>query len=1232
MRASLVVFFLAAAVLAQAPAPVPIFDGTTLAGWRGEPAVWSVQDGCIVGSTKQAPIQANTFLVLDGNEPANFVFTAKVRLDGDNNSGVQYRSRLLPGGGFRAAGYQCDVHAANNYMAQLYDEQGAGIVAERGQFVRWRDDGRKALGAIASPKPFVLAEWHTLRIVAMGELCWHELDGVPCTAVLDERADAPRAGVLALQVHAGPPMAVFWKDLALQHWHDAAAMQKDVPVPAAIAALRKAAAAAAARPVGEVPKWIWNAKPSDGQELFFRRAFTIAGAPSDAQLVIACDNHFRVYLDGEKVGEGNEWEAPLHADVTKHLRAGDHVIAVHGWNDGGPAALAVHLSWQESGAAKDLVSDASWSCCSDDPDGWNTVGFTGKVFQPVTVLGALGDSKLPWTHVHGADAFGVAGDPFTPQLATIATEVAFVDAKTAPEAPVLRLLQVPRSLGSWVSLGIDAKGRLYAGAEGGGLYRVTPANGLAEESRIERVPVTIGGAHGLLWFRDALYAVVNGRDSGLYRLTDTNGDDVLDRVELLQKLEGEGEHGPHSVVVAPDGKHLLVVCGNQTKLPQLASSRVPTNWAEDRLLPRLEDPHKYWEGISPPGGWVCQCDADGKNWELICCGFRNPFDIVVLPTGEVVVYDADMEWDMGLPWYRPTRLLGVHSGVDYGWRIGSAKWPADYPEAPRAIADLGPGSPTGMAVMKQFKGFVVRTIALDWTFGIAYANGTPWLAGAPLPLCDVAVVDGATYLVTGGRGLPSTLLRVPEGNDQREPTTVWYIDNLDDPDMPLPATALIGSWQDLSHAAALAYFGTRTRQLVVARAALECQPVAGWRAQALEVDPAAPRLALQGLLALARQGTAAELQPVLDAIGKLPFAPLAHLDRIAWLRVHALALLRLGPANDSQRAAIAQRLLPLFPTGNEREDQDLAELLAYVDAPGVLDKLVPALTPMRPSPVPAWANTAKRGDVYGDQYGGVIRAMVENMPPIGQLAIADALRTVRHGWTLEQRRTYFVFLGEARKRKGGSSYDGFVKKMIDAAWATCSPAEQRELAELVGVAKADAPKFVATPPKGPGKDWQLGDIDAVLRDGLAGGDVARGRNLFHAASCASCHYFAGEGGNHGPDLTSLGNKFTARDVLESILAPSKVVSDQYAGQVLTKKDGKTLFGFAVKGHDGDVEVWEVMPAAADAQVVKVPVADVAKVERSPLSPMPTNLVDRLSAAELRDLLVFLLSRGRTPGK
>ena len=140
-------------------------------------------------------------------------------------------------------------------------------------------------------------------------------------------------------------------------------------------------------------------------------------------------------------------------------------------------------------------------------------------------------------------------------------------------------------------------------------------------------------------------------------------------------------------------------------------------------------------------------------------------------------------------------------------------------------------------------------------------------------------------------------------------------------------------------------------------------------------------------------------------------------------------------------------------------------------------------------------------------------------------------------------------------------------------------------------------------------------------------DLASGRNLFHALGCASCHYFAGEGGNHGPDLTSVGNKFRAADLLEAILEPSKVISDQYSGSVVTKRDGSAVFGRASKVVVDGVEVWEVMPATADAVPMRLAIGDVVKVEPSKLSPMPTGLVDGLNASELRDLTAFVMSRG-----
>ena len=216
----------------------------------------------------------------------------------------------------------------------------------------------------------------------------------------------------------------------------------------------------------------------------------------------------------------------------------------------------------------------------------------------------------------------------------------------------------------------------------------------------------------------------------------------------------------------------------------------------------------------------------------------------------------------------------------------------------------------------------------------------------------------------------------------------------------------------------------------------------------------------------------------------------------------------------------------------------------------------------------------------------------------------------------------------ASGRSGGASYDGFLIRIVDGHWENCPEEQRRELEFDVGRARAEKQRYNSKPARGPGRDWQLDDITTLVRSGFTGRKSGAGRNLFHAAGCASCHYFKGEGGFGGPDLTSLKNKMRPEDLLESILEPSKVISDQYAGKVLTKKDGTAYFGVAHKTWDGDMQVYEVVEAKADATPMRIPIEQVARVEPSPISPMPKDLVDRLSADELRDLVAYLLGKSK----
>ncbi|HYH56679.1 MAG TPA: heme-binding protein, partial [Anseongella sp.] len=144
--------------------------------------------------------------------------------------------------------------------------------------------------------------------------------------------------------------------------------------------------------------------------------------------------------------------------------------------------------------------------------------------------------------------------------------------------------------GSWVSMTFDHKGRMIASDQRGGLYRLElPPIGSDStvKAKVEKLDmpelqdtkegkVQIGYAHGLLWAFNSLYVMVNhradensARGSGLYRVQDTDGDDSFDKITLIKELNGEGEHGPHSVVMAPDSVSLYVIAGNHTDLPEM---------------------------------------------------------------------------------------------------------------------------------------------------------------------------------------------------------------------------------------------------------------------------------------------------------------------------------------------------------------------------------------------------------------------------------------------------------------------------------------------------------------------------------------------------------------------------------------------------------------------------------------------------------------------------------------
>lgn len=826
--------------------------------------------------------------------------------------------------------------------------------------------------------------------------------------------------------------------------------------------------------------------------------------------------------------------------------------------------------------------------------------------------------------------------------------------KVARGFKVELLYSVPRDKqGSWVNLCVDPKGRLIASDQYGPLYRVTPppVGGRPEETKVEKVPVEIGMAQGLLWAFDSLYVVVNGRNpkakqdaSGLYRVTDSDGDDQLDKVEKLREFQGGGgEHGPHAVLLHPDGKRLTVVCGNQTKLTKFDTTRVPPVWGEDHLLPRMPDGNGFMAGVLGPGGAIYNVTPDGKTWELFGVGFRNEYDAAYNRNGDLFTYDADMEWDMNTPWYRPTRVCFVTSGSEFGWRNGAGKYPPYYPDSLPAILDVGPGSPTGVCFgygAKFPQKYQDAFFICDWSYGKLYAaHLTPkgasytgvleeFVTGTPLALTDVVVnpKDGALYFAVGGRQTQSGLYRVtyqwPDKQSENQATFNDAIakdvakrvnDPIDGP--PAPAAlrktleqfhgkkdpkAVEVAWAALNHPDRFVRFA--------ARVALEHQSVALWREKAL-AEPN-PLVAIHALLALCRvsapdpfhrkpsdQPADPDLRAeILAALNRIDFAALGVEPRLDLLRVYHVACNRFGKPTYAERDTLVRKFEPLFPTRNRYVDGEILQLLVYLEAP----------------------SAAAKG----------VAAMLSAPTQEEQMEYARALRVLRAGWTPELRARYISWFGTATHFRGGNSLRGFLKIMRDDTAKTFTRAEKKQIQPLLdAVAKASpASPADAAPPRPFVKKWTMDELAPKLEAGLRGGrDFDRGRKLFAEARCFGCHRYGDDGSAYGPDLTGIAGRFSPRDLLESVIDPSKEVSDQYAAVEIEMADGRKVVGRIVNLHGNNLSVNTDM--LDPNKLENVNRDNVESMKPSKTSMMPAGLIDVLREDEALDLMAYLLSRG-----
>ena len=205
-----------------------IFDGKTLAGWEGDPKYWRVEDGALVGEiTPETIIKSNTFIIWKGGAPADFELKADYRITSGGNSGINYRSavvpdKVTPSNRFAMRGYQCDIDGQNRYTGNNYEEKGRLFLAVRGQVTHVTGTRTPiVLSTVGENKELgtlITTDWNSIHLIIRGNVLMHLINGhLMSITIDDDTAGRTMEGLIGVQVHVGPPMKVEYKNWRLKN-------------------------------------------------------------------------------------------------------------------------------------------------------------------------------------------------------------------------------------------------------------------------------------------------------------------------------------------------------------------------------------------------------------------------------------------------------------------------------------------------------------------------------------------------------------------------------------------------------------------------------------------------------------------------------------------------------------------------------------------------------------------------------------------------------------------------------------------------------------------------------------------------------------------------------------------------------------------------------------------------------------------------------------------------------
>ena len=827
-----------------------------------------------------------------------------------------------------------------------------------------------------------------------------------------------------------------------------------------------------------------------------------------------------------------------------------------------------------------------------------------------------------------------------------------------------------------------------------------------------------------------------GGQSGLYRMEDTNGDDIADTFEQVSTFQrGIGEHGPHAIRRGPDGAPTIMI-GNYSFVPdEMIDDLSPLrNYKEAQLLQAFPDASGLRNATKDGAqGTVVRLDPRHNQYTLVFGGLRNAYDLAFNLSGEAFTFDSDMEFDINLPWYREVRSIHGIPGGDYGHRNGSGKFPSYYIDSLPPLREVGRGSPVGVEFYHHHvypEVFHNAYFEADWSRGrILYTklqlDGATYRAqnttaefvhGEPLNITDLEVgPDGMIYFCTGGRGTKGGVYRIryqPAFSEpssltgtlaivrQPQPLSSWGWATLEKKKASMGdawKTALEQLAQDLSskgvdraqaiymlqrhgpqpglnllsalisdknaqvraavvyvagqqssnrgkNIAAIAlkdedaFVRRRAAEALVrmglspdrpslapvadiydllnhddrfvryaGRLALERTPRVQWISKVLnESDPLG---AIEGIVALTNTASAdTDLKQVFEKQFKLMQQTNLSIDN--WLRLlrafHLTAIKTNNSVGPTLLRSVYRLLIDKFPNPDDRLNRELVLTLAYSGQPEVIEAILKAM----PS---------------GDSY-----------QPL-QIFYVYALRAIPNGWTREQKVQLINWFEKATSWRGGASFRGFINTLFNATLDFFSRDEKRLAyqripqfaplteSELVGLAAKTSNQSIPTAYP---TNARVHSVEALTRQEIyeyqlfvprrEPANLVVGQEIFEL-TCATCHRFGSIGKDLGQDLTTLNNRFQKSDILESILWPSRTISDQYLSMIIETNHG--IISGLVEREDSKTLV--VRTTGAIERPIVIQKAQVTDLRPSTVSLMPEGLLDEFSQEDIANLIGFL---------